>query len=188
MWRNIDFQQIHIKCCALHEISKTNHNSVRQKFIFKSILNTSSRSYSVRLGEYDEKTNPDCEKVDNSQKDLCADTYQDIIIDIAIAHPDYSQTLYTNDIGIIRLKSDAKLSQNNINTICLPFDDKGKKIGGSKYEVIGWGATSNSSAFPVLQKAALPLYDSKMCEENLMNLVKITDGQFCAGGEGKEED
>ena len=153
-----------------------------------SIFNTSIYSYSVRLGEYNENTDPDCQKVENSEKDLCADTYQDVIIEMAITHPDYSPTLFTNDIGIIRLKTQAKLYQNNINTICLPFDDKGKKIGGAKYEVVGWGATEMSWAYPILQKAVIPLYDSKMCEENLKMNIKITDGQFCAGGEGREED
>lgn len=71
----------------------------------------------------------------------------------------------------------------------MPFDSAARRLTPS-YEVIGWGATSNSSAYPILQKAILPPYEQSKCEEKLKSLLvkrdfKITDGQVCAGGQDK---
>lgn len=135
------------------------------------------------MGEYDERTNPDC---DLDDPDFCADKIQDILVKAAITHPHYNLKAFVNDIGLIRLSEAAKINQNNIRTICLPFDETARKLP-KRFEVIGWGATTNSSAFPVLQRAILPQYDSKQCQEKFNKFkLNITSGQICAGGEGKK--
>lgn len=83
----------------------------------------------------------------------------------------------------------AKIGQNNINTICLPFDEKSLKMLTKNYIVVGWGATENSSAYPVLQKANLPPVTISDCQSKLSTLVALrgitlTENQLCAGGVG----
>lgn len=148
-------------------------------------LNLKFRS-SVLLGDYDTEQNPDCDENDDTN---CADPVQNVVVESSIFHPNFDPLKSINDIGIIRLAESAKLTQNNIKTICLPFDDNAKRITG-KYEVIGWGATENSTFHKILQKANLPPYDLQKCEEKLGLFVKnqhdrkkLIDGQICAGGE-----
>jgi hypothetical protein len=57
-----------------------------------------------------------------------------------------------------------------------------------QFNFTGWGATENSTKYPVLQKAFVPEYDSMECEQKFAEKIpkiKITSGQVCAGGEGK---
>lgn len=106
-------------------------------------------------------------------------------IDQAISHLTFNNRTLTDDIGLIRLAEAAKIEQNNIGTICLPFDAKAKRAS-PKYEVIGWGKTTDAKSAPVLQRAFLPEFDSKKCEEKYASQkLLITEGQICAGGEGK---
>jgi hypothetical protein len=85
----------------------------------------------VRLGEYDERTDIDCDMYD-----ICADPLQDIPVQHFIVHPDYDRETITNDIGIVRLGEAAKVIQNNITPICLPFELTARRID-KKFTVIG---------------------------------------------------
>jgi Trypsin len=53
----------------------------------------------VRLGEHDERTNPDC-----SPDDGCAEPTQDVRVEWAVTHPSYRSASFRNDIGIIKLQ------------------------------------------------------------------------------------
>jgi hypothetical protein len=81
------------------------------------------------LGEFNIETNPDC-----NDDDDCADEIQDIEVESFIVHPDYNPKLakttqsYQNDIGLIRLKEAARIQNENIGKICLPFDGNANKI------------------------------------------------------------
>lgn len=59
----------------------------------------------VRLGEMDERSNPDCEG------DVCADEPQDFTPLVIIAHRNYNVPKYKNDIGLIRLDREAIITR-----------------------------------------------------------------------------
>lgn len=71
----------------------------------------------------------------------------------------------------------------------MPLDDVSSKKLGPNYQVIGWGATENSTAYPILQKAYVPPVNLSECENKLSafkNFNKnLGDNQLCAGGQGK---
>lgn len=135
------------------------------------------------LGDYDTRTDPDCDPDDES---FCTDPVQSILVESSVHHSEYDPQQAINDIGIIRLSEPAKISQKNIRTICLPFSDKLRRID-NMYEVIGWGRTENSTSHHILQSARLPPFDIAACQEKINSYVKknkknLTDGQLCAGG------
>lgn len=155
-------------------------------FSLKFLYLLNSFSYSVLLGDYDTDTNPDC---DPDDPNICADPVQEVLIESSIPHPKYDPIRSFHDIGLIRLSEPAKINQNNIKTICLPLSENYKQLN-PVYEVIGWGATSESEpSSKILQKANLPLYDLKKCEDKLAGFVTnrrtLIDEQLCAGGEEK---
>lgn len=88
----------------------------------------------MRLGEYDEGKEQDCNEYKN-----CADPVQDIEPLHFIAHSEYDRNTFVNDIGLVRLKDAARMTQNNIKPICLPFEPDAKKLvkNGVKFVVIG---------------------------------------------------
>lgn len=94
----------------------------------------------------------------------------------------------TDDIGIVQMAKAANFRQNNIKPICLPFTRDLQQIP-TKLIAIGWGRTGDSIAgSAILQKASLPLYNLEGCRQKLLvknRALKLVDGQFCAGGEGK---
>lgn len=94
----------------------------------------------------------------------------------------------TDDIGLVKMMKAANFRQNNIKPICLPFRRELQQIP-VKLIAIGWGRTGNSKAgSAILQKATLPLHNLEGCRQKLLvknRALKLVDGQFCAGGEGK---
>jgi hypothetical protein len=65
-------------------------------------------------------TNPDCEETEDGR--ICADPYQDITDFDVFWHMYYDEKTKSDyDIALIKLNTPARLEQNNINTICLPF-------------------------------------------------------------------
>lgn len=64
----------------------------------------------VRLGEHDFKTNPDCEYFGPLK--LCAPSPQDFEVSErdAIVHPDFNMNTFQNDIALIRLPTPANVS------------------------------------------------------------------------------
>lgn len=92
----------------------------------------------VRLGDYDLTTEPDC-VYNHGKIKKCADSTQEIRNLKVIPHRAFHFLLKVYaDIGLIRLNEPAKLNQNNINTICLPFSFT--QVPQS-LQVIGWGLT-----------------------------------------------
>lgn len=55
------------------------------------------RRTSVRLGELDERTDPDCYQSE------CADPVQDFHPSVVIVHKDYDRPKFRNDLALIRL-------------------------------------------------------------------------------------
>jgi secreted trypsin-like serine protease len=119
---------------------------------------------------------------------ICADPVQDIEIDTnnMIIHPKYSYSEHFNDIAIISLNESARLSQNNIKLICLPFMRRFEILPKSMV-VIGYGITElSSSSADVLQKVYVKTESNDKCFKQFKNSslsVKftLTGLQFCAG-------
>ena len=64
----------------------------------------------VRLGEYDLRSDPDCETEDENQQE-CNPPVQDIPIESLIPHPRYNTPRYANDVGLIRLSETPDMTQ-----------------------------------------------------------------------------
>ena len=76
---------------------------------------------------------------DHDGDSTCADSTQEIFnVTVIIHHGFHFYIKVYDDIGLIRLNEPAKLEQNNINTICMPFSfiDVPHWL-----QVIGWGMT-----------------------------------------------
>lgn len=143
-----------------------------------------SCSKNVRLGEYDTSKSEDCDNED-PEDPICAPPVQDVGVKSFLAHPDYSRFTFHNDIGLVQLKTAALFKQKNIRPICMPFKEEFQTLPTS-YIVIGWGRTENSLGSAILQKAALPSYDQRQCEQKFAkNKVTLIEGQLCAGGQGE---
>jgi len=142
---------------------------------------------SVRLGEYDLSKKEDCDG--DPQDPICSEPVQDVNVKSYVAHPAYERKRVLNDIGIVQMERAANFGQRNIKPICLPFTKELQQLP-KHFVVIGWGQTERSYRSPILQKAAVPLYDQEKCRNKFTNLpaqkrVTLINGQFCAGGEGK---
>lgn len=100
-----------------------------------------SCSQSIRLGEYNTETDEDC--IINGNNLECADPPLDIPIAEKIIHEDYkpdSRDNY-NDIALIRLARDIKISRF-VQPICLPRGDLISGLSeGQRLTVAGWGQT-----------------------------------------------
>lgn len=126
------------------------------------------------------------------------DPIQDVMIEKTIRNPNYNRFDKLNDIALIRLSSPAKINQNNIKTVCVPFDAKDDietVLKNSKIKfpmtISGFGRLGNGvrEASDVLQKAFVPYVRVDECQnlyrkqQSNVNLV----GQFCAGGQNKTD-
>jgi hypothetical protein len=60
-------------------------------------MSVSRRRASVRLGELDERTDPDCDRSE------CADEVQDFSPITIKVHKDYDKPKFRNDLALIRL-------------------------------------------------------------------------------------
>lgn len=62
------------------------------------------KSDSVVLGEFDVRTNPDCDE------NICADPIQTILIEESIVPSPYNPNTHLNDIMLIKLATPAKFT------------------------------------------------------------------------------
>ncbi len=76
----------------------------------------------------------------------------------------------------------AKIHQNNIKTICLPFNPKSLN---QKLTVIGFGLTEMGESSDQLRKVNVALRDNDECSDELRlnQYRKLDETQICAGGE-----
>ncbi|XP_063697740.1 serine protease grass-like isoform X2 [Culicoides brevitarsis] len=143
-------------------------------------LRRGTRLVSVRLGEYDVNKNVDCEVTDGEE--ICAPPVQDIPIERIIPHPGFNQPRWANDIALLRLASEPDFSDLAVAPICLPVTQQLMTLSLKTLIVTGWGTTETLRRSNVLLKAHLPFVKSDVCEKQLK--IKLTPGQFCAGGDG----
>ncbi|XP_054741278.1 serine protease easter-like isoform X2 [Anastrepha obliqua] len=150
---------------------------------------TDERSlHSVRLGEWDLRTNPDCE-VDIRGKESCAPPFIELGIERAISHPKYvsnsNEQFY--DIALLRLEASVTYS-DFIRPICLPVAQElyDNMFVNSTMEVAGWGATDKPKArsSPVKMAISVRIWETNMCHNTYKSLNRYIDGthHLCAGG------
>lgn len=142
------------------------------------------RLESVRLGEYNTDTNPDCVQDDENTL-LCADEPISIGVEEQMAHENYRPRSRDQkyDIALLRLSRDVTFT-NYIKPICLPSTAS----LGQKLFVAGWGKTENGSSSNVKLKVSLPFVNKQQCQLTYDNVqVSLGYGQICVGGQkGKD--
>jgi hypothetical protein len=77
---------------------------------------------SVRLGEWDLDTDPDCYRENEDEKEICAPKHIDIEIAKTIVHPLYNHTNKNHDIALLKLVQNVTFN-DYVQPICLPLDD-----------------------------------------------------------------
>lgn len=152
-----------------------------------------SRRFSVRLGEHTISTAKDCEIIE--EPDTCTEV-ENVPIESVITHERYNSTKKFNDIALIRLSRDIKISKKkkNIKTICLPTleSQNVENVEAGLLTIAGWGHTENNtqSTNDVLIQALVPYLPHENCvarfqeEKKTHKLIKsiIYETQICAGG------
>ncbi|KAL7016848.1 hypothetical protein ACKWTF_010161 [Chironomus riparius] len=133
----------------------------------------------VILGDWNLAKDPDC--VFNSDNELeCADKVQEITDFELLSHKNYFRKIF-EDIALIKLNEPAKLHQNNIKTICLPFDNV--QINAAlPLSITGWGRIDNNNSFSdVLLGTQLDYMPNEYCSKILQ--TTLTKGHICAGND-----
>lgn len=131
----------------------------------------------IRLGEYDKRTEIDC------VEDTCADKPQEIPVHMAVAHPGYSDKNKNryDDIGIARLAQRAVYNYY-VQPICL-VNNQVRLDAGNKVYVAGWGKTLSGQNADVKEKLGMDIFNKNECIGKYRNLgATISDRQICAGG------
>ncbi|CAG2170236.1 unnamed protein product [Oppiella nova] len=106
-----------------------------------------------------------------------------------VIHDKWNVSTQSNDIALAMLKQQiifkTDANQYMINTVCLA--EKGHEPTGY-FTVAGFGQLGeHESKAENLQKLVVPLYDHKKCTENYKKYVKLSDTNFCAGGQGDHD-
>lgn len=158
------------------------------------VADDSVKLVSVRLGEHDTKTSPDCKTdiLSENQNQICAARAVDVPVERDIAYPEYNKRdpNHYNDIALLRLSRDVEFTEW-IQPICVPVsnEQKTKSYVGKKLWVAGWGKTETRSESDVKLKLAVPVVSRADCSSVYSQAsVDLNDkSQLCAGGEkGKD--
>lgn len=139
----------------------------------------------VRLGEWDQETNPDCED------GYCADPYVDVPVVERIPHENYQPTskAQENDIALLRLERPVTFT-NWIKPICLPISPNVRDHNhqDTTFTVAGWGKTENASSSAIKLKVELDDVPIDECNNVYKSQgVTLTPKQLCAGGKPKKD-
>lgn len=144
---------------------------------------------SVRLGEHNTNTNPDCTGSGDSK--FCTPSHIDIPVEEGIIHEGYDpdNSNQYHDIGLLRLSKDVQFT-DSVKPICLPTTSfiQNINLAGRKLVVAGWGKTENRSESNIKLKLEVPFKPSINCVRSYASAnVQLSNTQLCAGGEkGKD--
>eukprot|EP00092_Neocalanus_flemingeri_P007512 GFUD01008109.1.p1 GENE.GFUD01008109.1~~GFUD01008109.1.p1 ORF type:complete len:397 (-),score=67.50 GFUD01008109.1:346-1536(-) len=149
---------------------------------------TDTKIVEVALGEWNVLTNPDCASDDQNcdnprvQKQAVADV---------IVHGSYDRSKNTNDIAIVKMKTEAKLNRF-VQFACLPLAEYNlpRYFQNPEFKnatVIGWGKSSNKQLIkmkngvltPILQKGLMTIQNPSLCQETYPR-YPITSSHLCA--------
>ncbi|XP_062122685.1 spaetzle-processing enzyme-like [Drosophila sulfurigaster albostrigata] len=141
--------------------------------------------HSVRLGEWDTSTAPDCETELNKKK-TCAPLHIDVLIEKKILHdlyiPDAIDQMH--DIALLRLKDLVRFT-DYVKPICLPVGDDIRNNNFVDYamDVAGWGATEDDKPSNIKLKITVDVWNLKPCQDKYRTYqMHINGSQLCAGG------
>ncbi|KAJ9596094.1 hypothetical protein L9F63_012678, partial [Diploptera punctata] len=132
----------------------------------------------IRLGEHNTMTDPDCEN------DVCADPVQDYRPAQIIAHDNYGNPSFKNDISLIRLDRPVKFT-DYVKPICMIRGEQmDKQYIGETSEVAGWGIYDIENPKPsvILQTIKLPIVENEKCVDAFKKHADIGPTQMCVGG------
>lgn len=119
----------------------------------------------VRLGDWDTRTDPDCD-----DHGICNNPYVEIPIQNITVHGDYNMSINAqcNDIALIKLQTNVAFTKY-IKPICLPIDPliRNMNITGHLVEVAGFGVTSlqNFTMSDRKMKLGLNISPQSYCEQ-----------------------
>lgn len=150
---------------------------------------------SVRLGEHQITTNPDCRTKDG--KYTCAPPVEDIGVEQVFIYERFSN-IY-NDIALVKLARDVEFkskcplgilftkqfliifSTGSIKPICLPINETLQQETNNitSFTVTGWGATEKVSHSDIPMEVMLPKQEPRQCR--LLYRKQIRSSQLCAG-------
>jgi secreted trypsin-like serine protease len=140
---------------------------------------------SVRLGEWDLTTNPDC---DDSYEDdyVCNEEYVENPVIQTIVHHNYvpADKNQAHDIALLRLQNEVQFS-HYIQPICLPVTANLRNLNfnGHVMDVAGFGKTESESSSTRMLKVDLKVYSTSQCQDAYRAVnspVLITDKQVCS--------
>ncbi|KAL7024696.1 hypothetical protein ACKWTF_013172 [Chironomus riparius] len=144
----------------------------------------------VRLGDWDTRTNPDCQQLVNER--VCNVQYVEVPVEKIISHEGYdmhSRNQY-NDIALLKLQRDVVYT-DWIKPICLPLTSDLRDIDytGHSLDVAGFGKTSETeNSSPVMKRLDIDGIARNKCQQYYSTQnVNLDDSQICAGGK-KDED
>ncbi|XP_071053752.1 CLIP domain-containing serine protease HP8-like [Onthophagus taurus] len=132
----------------------------------------------IRLGEHNTDTKLDCDVTGR-----CSKPTQDIRPKEIMVHPKYVAETFENDVALIRLATEANISQKNIQPICLPTGDLSIMNLEWKFATVcGWGLTENGLKSNFLQKTTIPIIPIEKCRKMSEKYYSVSYDQICAGG------
>ncbi|XP_039433650.1 polyserase-2-like [Culex pipiens pallens] len=119
---------------------------------------------SVRLGEYNFKTNPDKEK---DAKGVEQSTFIQVIdIEKVIQHPMFNQPRYDNNIALLKLKTPADTGRPNVRPVCLPTLEDFNEV----YTIAGWKRVGKQNH--IIRRDIVALEDYGTCQ-SIYSKMKI---------------
>ncbi|XP_058835936.1 ovochymase-2-like [Topomyia yanbarensis] len=129
---------------------------------------------SVRLGEFNLKTNPDSGK--SFSGETVSTTTQSIDVEKVFKHPQFNSPRYDNNVALLKLKHPADATRSNVKPICLPTLEDYNEI----YTISGWRRVGRQSH--ILKRDTALLEDHEKCRSiyGKINISLSSDGnQIC---------
>ncbi|XP_059053399.1 CLIP domain-containing serine protease HP8-like isoform X2 [Achroia grisella] len=138
---------------------------------------------SVRLGEHDTETDPDC------QMSICAPKVQDRKVKTVKQHPLFNKPAFHNDIAILELATPVEIN-DYVAPICL-LRSKDQLVDlkiGELVTVAGWGTMNMTTEqrANILQVVILPIVSPDKCS-NFGSQFKVSQSEICAGAQHNKD-
>lgn len=142
--------------------------------------------HSVRLGEWDLSSAPDCITELSNKQRTCAPMHMDIEIEKSILHELYvpNSIDQMHDIALLRLKRFVSYTEY-VKPICLPVGDdvRNHNFEGYAMDVAGWGVTEDGKPSNVKLKITVDVWKLKNCQDKYRSYqMRLNSSQLCAGG------
>jgi hypothetical protein len=143
----------------------------------------------VRLGEWNLRTNPDCDQ-SFLPKSVCAPPAIDMRIAQTIVHENFLpfSTNQQNDIAMLNLEQNVEFN-DFVRPICLPLPSRfTQEFNDIPLIVAGFGKTENSDSSKIKLKTEIRGLSNANCQSLYsLSRQKIAPTQMCALGEvGKD--